>query len=406
MEDTMPVTITVGPSDADIVGSDNRVLQAAVDYVGMLGGGIVRILPGTYLMRDSLHLRSRVTLLGSGPDTVLRKADAIASPLYLDGDYGEEQVTVAADEGFEPGMGLTVLDDRSGGFHTTVATIIGKHGHTLKIDWPLQADYLVSANATAQTTFPVISGYYIDEAVIQGLTIDGNRDKNPPLTGCRGAGIFLYRAKNCHIRQCTIRDFNGDGISFQQSDDISIEQCECSGNTALGLHPGSGSQRPIIRDCSSHDNGRIGLFLCWRVRHGRFENNRLERNGESGISIGHKDTDNTFTSNLIAENGIYGVHFRNESEPMGGHRNTFERCRILNNGTKDKGAGVRIDGETHDITFRNCVIGDTHCETSKRQRYGVSIGPQAANIVLEDVRFEGNALADVHDEREETSSQA
>src|SRR5262245_40317562 len=41
------VTITVGPSDADLVGTSQRVLQAAVDYVSRLGGGTVRSLPGT-----------------------------------------------------------------------------------------------------------------------------------------------------------------------------------------------------------------------------------------------------------------------------------------------------------------------------------------------------------------------
>jgi len=56
------VRITVGIRDADILGHDNRALQAAVDYVANLGGGVVEIGPGEYLMRDSLHLRSRVTV--------------------------------------------------------------------------------------------------------------------------------------------------------------------------------------------------------------------------------------------------------------------------------------------------------------------------------------------------------
>src|SRR5262245_58578185 len=46
------VTVTVGPRDADLVGSTDRVLQAAVDYVARKGGGTVHILPGTYRMRE------------------------------------------------------------------------------------------------------------------------------------------------------------------------------------------------------------------------------------------------------------------------------------------------------------------------------------------------------------------
>ena len=33
--------VKVGAREGDMVGSDNRVLQAAVDYVGGLGGGVV-----------------------------------------------------------------------------------------------------------------------------------------------------------------------------------------------------------------------------------------------------------------------------------------------------------------------------------------------------------------------------
>ena len=50
--------IRVGHADADLIGGDHRALQAAVDYVAGLGGGIVEIGPGEYLMRDSLHQRS------------------------------------------------------------------------------------------------------------------------------------------------------------------------------------------------------------------------------------------------------------------------------------------------------------------------------------------------------------
>ena len=69
-------TITVGRAGTDLVGADNRALQAAVDYVAGLGGGVVEIGEGEYLMRDSLHLRSDVTVRGRKGKTILRKADA------------------------------------------------------------------------------------------------------------------------------------------------------------------------------------------------------------------------------------------------------------------------------------------------------------------------------------------
>src|SRR6516225_5249030 len=67
------LTVTVGPGEADLVGKDDKVLQAAVDYVARLGGGTVRILPGTYRLRNAVYLQSKVRLVGSGPETVLIK---------------------------------------------------------------------------------------------------------------------------------------------------------------------------------------------------------------------------------------------------------------------------------------------------------------------------------------------
>ena len=191
--------VTVGHSEADIVGCNNTALQAAVDYIAGLGGGTVEIGPGTYAMRDSLHLRDHVTVRGQGPESVLLKADAVESPLTLDGDYGEEQITVADPSGFATGYGVSVTDDSSGGFHTVVCTLIWGDGNTFGTNKPMLGDYLVSRNARAATTFPVISGYGVKGARIEHLTIQGNKENNPYLNGCRGAGIFLYRSHGTRI---------------------------------------------------------------------------------------------------------------------------------------------------------------------------------------------------------------
>src|SRR5437764_11464979 len=71
------VTITVGPQKADLVGDTDRAIQAAVDYVARKGGGTVRILPGTYRLRNSIFLQSNVRLQGSGTDSVLVKEPSV-----------------------------------------------------------------------------------------------------------------------------------------------------------------------------------------------------------------------------------------------------------------------------------------------------------------------------------------
>jgi len=61
-----------------LVGNDNRALQAAVDYVAGLGGGTVQIGPGDYPMRDSLHLRSGVKVIGEAGKTRLCQAASVS----------------------------------------------------------------------------------------------------------------------------------------------------------------------------------------------------------------------------------------------------------------------------------------------------------------------------------------
>ncbi len=387
-------TITVGIENADIVGSDNRALQAAIDYIAGLGGGTVEIGPGKYTMNDSLHLRSFVTVRGSKDKTVLRKTRAAASPLAVDGDFGEEQITLKNPEGFKVGHGVAIWDKNSGGFHTTVARITGQNGSRFSISKPLNADCMIGNNAQAATVYPVVSGYELEGARVEDLIIDGNKDENISLNGCRGAGIFLYRGFGTVIANCKVRDYHGDGISFQQSNDVIVENCVSEGNAGLGLHPGSGSQRPIIRGCIARSNGEDGLFLCWRVKHGLFEKNVFENNGRFGISIGHKDTDNLLRGNEVRSNQQEGIFFRNETEGMAGHRNRLENNLIENNGAKGGGAGIRVRGETKNLVFRNNIIRDTRPDAARQQTVGIRIEEQAGEVLLEGNKIEASTKVD------------
>jgi len=375
--------LTVGQKDAALLGTDNRVLQAAVDYVAALGGGTVVIGPGEFLMRDSLHLRSFVTVRGTPGQTVLRKAKVAVSKLALDGDFGEEQITLAQPEGFEVGDGVAVWDSNAGGFHTTVARITGRNGHTFALDTPLNADCMVDKQAQAATVFAVVSGQHLEGARVEDLIIEGNKSENVGLNGCRGGGIFLYRGFGTVIERCVVRNFHGDGISFQQSNDVEVRSSICEDNAGLGLHPGSGSQRAVVRECVARRNGEDGLFLCWRVRHGLFEKNILEDNGRFGISIGHKDTDNLLRDNQVRSNRQDGVFFRNEALGMAGHRNRIEANVIENNGQKEAAAGIRVRGETKDLVFRDNIIRDTRGPGSRKQAVGIQIEEHVGTLLLE-----------------------
>jgi parallel beta-helix repeat protein len=335
-------------------------------------------------MRDSLHLRSFVTVRGTPGQTILRKADGAVSALALDGDFGEEQITVADPRGFEVGSGVAVWDAGAGGFHTTVARIVGRRGNTLALDRPLMADCMAGNRGQAATVFAVVSGCDLEGARLEHVIVEGNKERNAPLNGCRGAGIYLYRAFGAAIRHCVARNFNGDGIGFQQSNDVTVEECLSENNADLGFHPGSGSQRPTLRRCIARNNGTDGLFLCWRVRHGSFEENTLEGNGRYGISIGHKDSDNLFRRNNIRGNREDGVCFRNESLGMAPHRNQLEENVIEDNGAKGEVAGIRVRGEARGLVFKHNRIRDTRPAGAQRQTTGILLEEKVGPVTLED----------------------
>jgi len=329
-----------------------------------------------------------VRLAGAGADTILRKCDGVASGFTVDADYGQTKVTVQDPTGFRAGMGVVVKDDRSGGWLDTLATVTLVQGNTLHLDREFVMDYDGDQGGLVYNGFPPVAGGDVDGVVIEGLVVDGNKQHNPVrLNGCIGGGYYLHRARHCRIADCLLHDFNGDGISFQITQDIVVERCEIRNITGLGLHPGTGSARPVIRECYSHDNDEDGFFLCWRVQEGRFESNRLVNNGRFGLSIGHKDTDNLFLNNVVQGNKSHGLYFRDEKPTNAGSRNTFRGNVIEDN----VGSGVHIAGHTTDLLFEDNVIRDTRTGDARTQRVGIWVGEHASRLRAVGNRIENHA---------------
>jgi hypothetical protein len=264
-------------------------------------------------------------------------------------------------------MGVVVKDSRSVGWLDSYAVVTLVQGNVIHLDRELIMDYDGDNGGQIANVFPLVAGIDVEGVVIEGLCADGNRDNNEVINGCIGGGYYLHRARNCRLADCLLRDFAGDGISFQTTQDIVVERCEVHGISGLGLHPGTGSARPVIRNCKSHHNDGDGFFLCWRVQDGVFEGNELYENGRFGISIGHKDTDNLFLNNSIWANKSHGVFFRNEKLTNAGSRNTLRGNSIEDNA----GSGIEIRGHTTDLLFGG-MIRDTR--TGSARNVGINAG--------------------------------
>jgi len=380
------LTVTVGPANADIIGTTEKTIQAAIEYVTRFGGGTVTILPGAYRLRNAVYLQSKVRLVGSGAQTVLIKEPSTTTTLAQDSDWFDQEITLVNAQGFEIGDGICLRTKNPDGGAVDIVkrTLIARSRNRFKLDQGLRKNFWRTESSTVSTLFPILSGENISDVAIENLVLDGNRTKNANLDGNYAGCIFLQECNRIVIRGVTARNYNGDGISWQICHDVLVENCASEGHAGLGLHPGSGSQRPIIRNNRIVGND-IGLFFCWGVRSGIAEHNHIEGN-RVGISIGHHDTDNLVTGNEILGSRDVGVLFRPEhGKDFAGHRNRIEKNRLIDNGS-DQGFAVDIQGGTEAIVLADNEIVDTRGGT---RRIAIRLGPETRNIVLRNNRIQG-----------------
>lgn len=243
------VTITVGNKEGDLIGSTEKVLQAAVDSVARLGGGTVKVLPGTYRLRNSVYLASKVRIVGSGAESVLFKEPSTKTKLTVDSDWYDQEVTLDDASGFRIGDGVVIRtkNPHNGGPTVLKRTLVARSGNRFKLDKALRENVWQGGDPTIATSFPLISGEFVSDCVIENITLDGNREKNDHFDGNYSGCIFLQDCNRMTMRGVEARNNNGDGISWQICHDVVVENCHSHDNADLGLHPGSGSQRPLIR---------------------------------------------------------------------------------------------------------------------------------------------------------------
>ena len=381
-------TLTVGTEKGDMTGNDDRVLQAAVDYVARLGGGTVRLLPGTWTLRNSIYLPSRIRLLGSGAETIITKIASEQVAISEDSDWYDQEVTLSDPKSFQVGDGvvLTVKNPHNGSTDVIKRTLVARTGNRFKLNDGLRKNLWVSGKPTCTSVFPLLTSEYTSDVLIENLVLDGNRKNNVNLNGNYGGGSFLQDCNRYTFRKVESRNYNGDGFSFQICHDVEVDRCHSHDNADLGVHPGSGSQRPHIKGCRLERNN-IGIFWCWGVKYGLAEDNHIQGNHSYGISIGHNDTDNVMKNNTVVGSGKVGVLFRNDArgKDFWANRNTLIGNSISNSGG-ETGVAIDIQGKTKDLE----IIGNTLKETrAPMKRIGIRIGEAANRIALAKNEIEG-----------------
>ncbi|MBN1820617.1 MAG: right-handed parallel beta-helix repeat-containing protein [Prolixibacteraceae bacterium] len=383
--------ITVGGPDADISGFNNLSIQFAIDAVAKTGG-TVKLNPGLYKIIAPVQMKSNVKLIGSGKETILKKEPGVQTNFTIDADFGELKLTVENSDGFEIGMKVQVTDDENSScWNVSTAYITDIVDNLIYIDKGLIRDYRSDKNGLISNASSVIEVIDAENASILNLTVDGNREENYFADGCNSAGILILRSKKVTIDNVHVKDFNGEGISWQITENVTIRNSEVSGSGNTGLHPGTGSPFSTIENNNVHNNDMDGLFICWRVYQSRVVGNNFYNNGRFGICTGHKDTDVIFEGNHIFENKSDGVNLRGERENNAPHRNTFLKNTIENNGTDGGGYGFSINSMAHDLLLKENIFKNP----AKTQKAAVYIFRNGMEPKLENNQFDEHELGNV-----------
>lgn len=393
--------ISVGGADADVAAYNNQSIQFAIDALA-LTGGTVHLNPGVYDIAAPVRLKSHVHLKGSGKETVLKKSKGIQSKYIVDADFGELKLTVENADGFSIGMKVQVTDkENSGCWNVSTAYITDISENIIYIDKGLIRDYRSDQNGLISNASSVIEVIEVENASVSNMVVDGMREENFFADGCNSAGVLILRSKKITVDQVQVKDFNGEGISWQITEHVTIKNCEISGSGNTGLHPGTGSPFSVIENNDVHHNDQDGLFICWRVYHSKVAGNKFHHNGRFGLCTGHKDTDVLFENNHFFSNESDGVNLRGERESNAPHRNTFVNNTIENNGTSGGGYGFSINSPARDLILKeNRFLNSSGTQKAAIYVYKAGMKPQ-----LENNHFDKHELGNlVSEDPEEGSS--
>ena len=382
------ITLTVGQTEGDLTGKDDKTIQAGLDYLNRLGGGTLQILPGTYNIKNAIYIYSNITIKGSGENTILKMVPGFVTQIIRNMDGGEYSVQVKDPSGFSPGRGIMLRTTAKADWQIEVlkATVTRIEGDMVYFDKIADKDFQLKQQCTAATIFPILTAEKVDNVNIENIVLDGNKDQNEHINGNFSGAVFLHYCNNWNFKNVTARSYDGDGFSWQTCNDVHLENCKSLNNSDLGFHPGTGSQRPVLTNCIGIGCSQ-GMYFCWNVTDGFVDNCTFSGNIKFGISIGHRDTDNIIQNCLIDNNKEIGIYFRKDDDDdfFAGNRNLIRNCTVKDNGTSRQGVGIDVTWKTKDITIEN-----TKFISSKPgiQKIGIQIGKNAGKVNTSGNTFE------------------
>ncbi len=218
---------------------------------------------------------------------------------------------------------------------------------------------------------------------VENLTIRGFVTSTfaGPWTGFTVGGIHTWKTTDIVIREVTVENWSGDGISIQGAANVFVTGCVATGNFGHGFHPGTGMQKSRFEKLRSTGNSGDGFYYCWSNSGTDLFDSILSGNGGSGIGgLGNPGDNNcTIAGNTIEDNGEMGIH----AYGGGASKNVIRNNTIRNNSRaqpgKKPGIGLYAiySDPCYEVTIKDNVIEST--STPPTQTIGIETNNDAAN---------------------------
>lgn len=393
-----PGAATVAPKADSPTGG----IQEAIDKLAP-DGGVVVLSPGEYLLRQSIRVRSGVTLRGVGEKSVLRKSKQVGSKLTAPTEGRSARVENA--EVFREGDEVAFYDRTTVGWFHGHAIVTGIRGNELLLNKNPGGKFDPANGGAVVNIFSAIRGVGtsrgagLSGVILKDLTVDGRSDENPGPSvvaprapgkpaelGFQFAAVNIMDATGLRIEGCRVRGWPSDGISVQRGSGNTVTKCVVETCRGPGYHAGGGERDSVFFENEARGNLGDGFYFCAKVTRVTVRDNKFIGNKASGIGgLGEwGDRENTVENNLCESNGTSGIAL------WDGEGNTLKNNTCVNNSQREPGrwSGISL------AATQGTVLSDNVCsdrQATKTQKHGIYESPNCRGNTFTRNDCRGNA---------------
>jgi parallel beta-helix repeat protein len=375
-------------------------IQEAIDALPP-SGGVVTIPAGEYALRQSIRLRSNVTLQGAGPKTILRKAKQAESKLAAV-EKGSRSVQVENAGGFSEGDEVGIRDKEAMGWNVAHAIVKEVRGNELLLDRSLPRTYDPAKMGFVIHAFPaitangasriVVKDLAIKDDTVRDLAVHGSLDTNNPRVRFALSLPFTFAAMHfadltdSRIEECQVVGWLSDGISLQRGANNTLMRCLAQNCGGKGFHPGGGLHDSVFSHNEARGNGDDGLYFCAKVQRVTVSDNEFIGNKGNGVGgLGDSgDRYNTVTNNVCAENGANGIQLCD-----GDNNKVINNiCRNNSQSAPGRYSGIFLNKTAESVVTGNRCFDDQQIKT---QAHGIQELPNCRSNIISNNMCRGNA---------------